>query len=310
MLEPKDIDLNLLVVFQEVFQERQISSVAKKLGLSQPAVSNALARLRKSFGDELFVRTAQGMQPTPLAQQLADPVASALASITRALNQHEVFDAASSKRHFTIAMTDIGEVYFMPRLIALCSALAPQIQLSTLRASSIDLKAEMETGRVDLAIGAFDDISGALYQRRLFKQHYVCMLRQNHPLVSGTDSKVSSTSSISAKDFLAAQHLIVASMESPYDKINQSLEKAGIKASAHFTVPHFAAVPYIVSSTDLLVTVPQKLAESAATPFQLHYVKPPLRLPTLQTNIFWHRRFNQDEGNQWLRNLIAAHFAE
>lgn len=301
MLEPKDIDLNLLVVFQEVFQERQISSVAKKLGLSQPAVSNALARLRKSFDDELFVRTAQGMQPTPLAQQLAEPITIALASITQALNQHEKFDATTSKRHFIIAMTDVGEVYFMPRLIEQCRKLAPQIQLSTARASSIDIKAEMETGRVDLAIGAFDEISGALYQRRLFKQNYVCMFRQGHPLVAST---------MSARDFLAAQHLIVASMESPYDKINQSLEKAGIRASAHFTVPHFVAVPYIVSSTDLLVTVPQKLAESAAAPFKLQYVKPPLRLPTLQTNVFWHRRFNQDEGNQWLRNIIGQHFSE
>lgn len=301
MVEPKDIDLNLLVVFHEVFQARQISSVAKKLGLSQPAVSNALARLRKSFSDELFVRTAQGMQPTPLAEQLADPIAHALGSITRALNQHEQFDAATSKRHFTLAMTDVGEVYFMPVLVDLCRRLAPQIGLATVRASSIDLKAEMETGRVDLAIGAFDDISGALYQRRLFQQNYVCMLRSGHPLAA---------KALSLKDFLAAQHLIVASMESPYDKINQQLEKAGIKASAHFTVPHFVAVPYIVSSTDLLVTVPQKLAERAAAPFNLQCVKPPLRLPSLQTNIFWHRRFAQDEGNQWLRNFIAAHFAE
>jgi DNA-binding transcriptional LysR family regulator len=198
-------------------------------------------------------------------------------------------------------MTDVGEVYFMPVLVDLCRRLAPQIGLATVRASSIDLKAEMETGRVDLAIGAFDDISGALYQRRLFQQNYVCMLRLGHPLAA---------KALSLKDFLAAQHLIVASMESPYDKINQQLEKAGIKASAHFTVPHFVAVPYIVSSTDLLVTVPQKLAERAAAPFNLQCVKPPLRLPSLQTNIFWHRRFAQDEGNQWLRNLIAAHFAE
>ncbi|MDO8652654.1 MAG: LysR family transcriptional regulator [Undibacterium sp.] len=301
MVEPKDIDLNLLVVFHEVFQARQISSVAKKLGLSQPAVSNALARLRKSFADELFVRTAQGMQPTPLAEQLADPIANALGSITSALNQHEQFDAATSKRRFTLAMTDVGEVYFMPVLVDLCRRLAPQIGLATVRASSIDLKAEMETGRVDLAIGAFDDISGALYQRRLFQQNYVCMLRSGHPLAA---------KALSLKDFLAAQHLIVASMESPYDKINQQLEKAGIKAGAHFTVPHFVAVPYIVSSTDLLVTVPQKLAERAAAPFNLQCVKPPLRLPSLQTNIFWHRRFAQDEGNQWLRNFIAAHFAE
>ena len=301
MLEPKEIDLNLLVVFHEVFQERQISSVAKRLSLSQPAVSNALARLRKNFDDALFVRTAQGMQPTPLAVQLSEPISNALACITRALNQHEVFDATISKRHFNIAMTDVGELYFMPKLIELCRQLAPQIKLSTVRASSIDIKTEMETGRVDLAIGAFDEISGALYQRRLFKQNYVCMFRQGHPLASST---------MSTKDFLAAQHLIIATMESPYDKINQSLEKAGIKASSHFTVPHFVSVPYIISSTDLLVTVPQKLAESSAGPFKLQYIKPPLRLPSLQTNVFWHRRYSQDEGNQWLRNLIAQQFSE
>lgn len=301
MIEPKDIDLNLLVVFQEVFQERQISSVAQKLGLSQPAVSNALARLRKSFDDELFVRTALGMQPTPLALQLAEPFSSALASIRQALNQHEVFDPATSKRQFTIAMTDVGEVYFMPLLVEQCSRLAPHIQLSAVRASMPDLKAEMEAGRVDLAIGAFEAISGALYQRRLFTQDYVCMFRSGHPLAGA---------GMSLKDFLAARHLIVASMESPYDKINQSLEKAGVQAAAQFRVPHFGAVPYIVSSTDLLVTVPKKLAERAAAPFKLEYVKPPLPLPALQTNIFWHRRFNQDDGNQWLRNFIVEHCAE
>ncbi|MET3116585.1 DNA-binding transcriptional LysR family regulator [Undibacterium sp. GrIS 1.8] len=301
MIEPKDIDLNLLVIFQEVFQDRQISSVAKKLGLSQPAVSNALARLRRTFDDELFVRTVLGMQPTPLATGLAEPIASALENIRQALNQQESFDPASSKRQFTIAMTDVGEVYFMPVLVERCQLLAPQLQFSTVRASSIDLKSEMEAGRIDLAIGAFDTISGALYQRRLFKQNYVSMFRSSHPLAGDK---------ISLSDFLAAQHLIVASQESPYDRINQSLDKAGIKAAAHFCVPHFVAVPYIVSTTDLLVTVPQKLAERAAAPFNLKYVRPPLRLPSLQTNIFWHRRYNQDEGNQWLRQFIAEQFAE
>ncbi|MFL9926233.1 LysR family transcriptional regulator [Herbaspirillum lusitanum] len=301
MMEPRDIDLNLLVVFQEVFQERQISAVARRLNLSQPAVSNALSRLRRSFDDELFVRTAQGMQPTPLAEQLAEPVASALLLVSRALNRQQVFSSDSSQRVFTIAMTDVGEVYFMPALIELLHERAPGIEIGTVRASSIDLKTEMESGRVDLAIGAFDDVSEALYQRRLFRQNYVSMFRAGHPL-AGRE--------VTLKEFLAARHLLVSSLESPYDRINQNLEKAGIFSSAQFRVPHFTAVPYIVSSTDLVVTVPRKLAESAAKPFNLQYIKPPLRLPSLQTNIFWHRRYNQDEGNQWLRNLISERFAE
>ena len=275
--------------------------MARQLKLSQPAVSNALARLRRTFGDELFVRTAQGMQPTPLAQQLAEPVAAALQHVSKALNRQEAFNPVSSKRNFTIAMTDVGEVYFMPVLVEKCSLLAPGIQIRTVRAGAIDLKMEMESGRVDLAIGAFDNVSGALYQRRLFRQNYVSMFRQGHPL---------STKKVTLKEFLAAQHLVVSSNESPYDRINQSLEKAGIAPNASFRVPHFTAVPYIVSSTDLVVTVPQKLAARAAQPFNLQYIRPPLRLPSLQTNMFWHRRFNQDEGNQWLRGFIAEHFAE
>jgi DNA-binding transcriptional LysR family regulator len=301
MLEAKDIDLNLLVVFQQVFQERQISAVARSLGLSQPAVSNALARLRRQFDDELFVRTASGMQPTPRAEQLADSVAVALRHITAALNTEHAFDPDTSQRRFTIAMTDVGEVYFMPLLAAHLREFAPKVQIATLRASQIDLKTEMESGRVDLAIGAFDDLSDAWYQRRLFRQEYVCMYRREHPLASGK---------LDLKTFIHAQHLIVASQEEPYLKINQTLEKAGIFAGAHFQVPHFVAVPYIVATSDLLVTVPQKLAERAAAPFGLLYSKPPLRLPHLQTNMFWHRRYHQDAGNLWLRGFISERFLE
>lgn len=301
MIEAKDIDLNLLVVFLEVFQERQISQVARRLQLSQPAVSNALARLRKTFDDELFVRTASGMQPTPLAQQLAEPIASALANITKALNQQENFNASNSQRHFKLAMTDVGEMYFMPRLIAQCRRFAPAIKISTVRAASVDLMAAMETGQVDLTIAAFAEISGALYQRRLFQQDYVCLYRHGHPLMH---------EGVSQADFLRAEHIIVASRESPYDKINQVLEKAGIVSRASFTVPHFSALPYILSNTDAVATVPQKLAESAVAPFNLAFSKPPLPMPVLQTNIYWHRRFAQDEGNQWLRALLVELFAD
>ena len=301
MLTPRDIDLNLLVVFQAVFEQRQISSAARSLHLSQSAVSNALARLRRTFGDALFVRTAHGMQPTPFADTLAEPVAAALASVAQALNPQQQFSPASSERRFTIAMTDVAEVYFMPLLIEHCAQRAPGLQIATLRPGSVDLKAEMEAGRIDLALGAFDDVSSALYQRRLFRQPYVCMFRSGHALGQGA---------LTLKRFLAARHLFVASLDSPYQRINALLEKAGVAGAARIRVPHFTAVPYIVSSTELVVTVPYKLAERAAAPFNLQFAKPPLRLPALQTNIFWHRRYHQDEGNQWLRALIAELFAE
>lgn len=301
MVEPREMDLNLLVVFQEVFRERQISAAARRLDLSQSAVSNALARLRRTFNDELFVRTSTGMQPTPLAEHLSEPIAAALASVTLALNRPEPFDPSASARQFTIAMTDVAEIYFMPPLIERCHAVAPQIRLATVRPGGVDLKVEMEAGRIDVAIGAFDKVSSALYQRRLFRQPYVSMFRAGHALGEGVPT---------LKAFLVAKHILVASLESPYDRINQMLEKAGVAEKNRYQVPHFTAVPYIVSSTDLVVTVPQKLAERAAGPFNLAYLRPPLRLPTLQTNIFWHRRYNEDEGNQWLRGLIGSLFVE
>jgi DNA-binding transcriptional LysR family regulator len=301
VIEAHDIDLNLLAVFQEVYRERQISSAARRLNLSQSAVSNALARLRRLFGDDLFVRTGQGMQPTPFAQALAEPVGAALAQVALALNQRSAFDPATSTRRFTIAMTDVGEVHFMPALIERCRLAAPLLQISSRRAGSMLLKEEMESGRVDLAIGPFEDISEALYQRLLFRQPYVSMLRRGHPLTQGE---------VDLARFAAAEHLFVDSNEAPYDRINELLAKAGIGASTRFRVPHFTAVPYIVQASDLVVTVPRKLAERAAPPFGLAWITPPLELPPLQTNMFWHRRYSQDPGNQWLRGLVAETFGE
>ncbi len=301
MIEPHTIDLNLLSVFQEVYRERQISSAAKRLGLSQSAVSNALARLRRAFGDELFVRTASGMQPTPLATQMAEPIGVAMAQVALALNQRSRFDPATSHRRFTLAMTDVGEIYFMPALIERCRVLAPLVEISSVRAGSLNVKEEMEGGRVDLAIGPFEDISEALYQRQLFRQPYVTMFRKGHSLGRGK---------LDLARFVAAEHMLVDAHESPYDRINGLLVRAGIGPNVRFRVPHFTAVPYMVATSDLVVTVPQKLAERAALPFGLAWITPPLDLPALQTNVFWHRRYNQDPGNQWLRGLMADLFAE
>jgi DNA-binding transcriptional LysR family regulator len=301
MRDPRDVDLNLLVVFHELFQHRQVSVAARRLGQSQPTVSNALARLRKTFGDELFVRTSQGMQPTPLALEIAEPISMALTSVREALNPNAAFDPATSDRQFVIAMTDVGELHFMPLLVEHCAAAARGLRVSSVRLRSIDLRAEMETGKVDLAVGAFTDLPEGLYHRRLFSQRYVLLFRKGHPIGRGTPT---------LDDVLAAQHLIVASRESPYDRINQKLEKIGITQSSQFRVPHFTAVPYIVSTSDLVVTVPEKLAQRAAAAFGLAYASLPVRLPSLQTNMFWHRRFNQDGGNRWMRDFIAGIFVE
>ena len=290
--------MNLLLVFREIYRERQISAAAKTLRLSQSAVSNALARLRASTGDDLFVRVADGMQPTPYAEHMAEPVAAALAQLEHAFRPPQAFDPGSTSRRFTLALTDVGEIYFMGRLIEQCAVQAPGVDIACVRLGTVDLRAEMEAGRVDLALGAFEDAPGALFQRRLFRQGYVSMFRSDHPLAPTPER------------LAGARHLIVTGMDSPYNGINPALAAAGVDLDRAFSVPHFAAVPYIVSTTDLVATVPQKMAERAAGPFRLRYAPTPLDLPPLQTNMFWHRRYQRDEGGRWLRRLVVELFAE
>ena len=298
----REIDLNLLVVFLEVLHTRGISAAAQNLGLSQPAVSNALARLRTTFEDALFVRTPAGMQPTPLAEQLAGPVSSALAQLQHTLNQRgDVFDPATSTRRFTIAMTDVAEVYFLPDLAPRCAALAPNVRVSIVRSGERELQNAMADGRIDLAIGANSDFSDSYYQQRLFRQECVAIFREGHALERGE---------LTLERFRAASHLWVSESTSPYDRIALLLDKAGIRARASYEVPSFLAVPLIVARSDLVATVPRKLADTVASAFKLRIARPPVKLPLLQTHTFWHRRYHHDAGHRWLRTMIADAFAD
>src|SRR6218665_600770 len=167
-MELREIDLNLLLVFDRMLAERRVSAVADALGVSQPAISNALARLRKLMGDELFLRTARGWEPTPYALQLAEPVAYAMGALHSALNQKADFDPATSTRQFTVAMTDIGEIYFTPTLMDVLARAAPGVTISTLRNTAVNVRDEMEAGHVDIAVGLLPQLKSGVFQRRLF----------------------------------------------------------------------------------------------------------------------------------------------
>jgi DNA-binding transcriptional LysR family regulator len=176
-MELKEIDLNLLLVFHKLLLLRRVSKVAEELGMTQPGVSNALKRLRLLLGDELFVRTTRGMEPTPYAGTLAEPVGYALSTLHDCLNEVSQFDAGTSTRKFKIGMTDIGEVYFLPQLMAALHAAAPGISVSTVRNAAVNLQDEMESGQIDLAIGLLPQLKSGYFQRSLFRQRYVCMFR-------------------------------------------------------------------------------------------------------------------------------------
>jgi DNA-binding transcriptional LysR family regulator len=300
-VEIKDIDLNLLLVFDRLLVERRVSKVAENLGLTQPAISNALARLRKLLGDELFLRTPGGMEPTPFAEQLAEPVAYALGMIHSALNQRSTFDPAVSERVFTVGMTDIGEIYFLPSLMERLAADAPRVSLSTVRNTAVNLRDEMSAGHVDLAIGLLPQLKGGFYQRRLFRQRYVCLFRKAHRL----DKR-----KISLQEFSAAEHVVVVSAGTGHGKVDELLERSGIERKVRLTVPHFVAVGHILHSTDMVATVPERFAQRMVEPFGLSYVNHPATLPEVAINLFWHAKHHKDSANQWLRGLLFEMYAD
>ena len=300
-MELHELDLNLLVVFNQMLVERRVSKVAETLGVSQPAVSNSLAKLRKLFGDELFLRTPKGMEPTPYADQLAESVSYALAMIHSGVNQRSSFEPSSARRAITIGMTDIGEIYFLPALIERLHREAPGITLSTVRNAAINLRDELESGKVDLAIGLLPQLKAGFFQRRLFTQRYVCLMRRGHRL----DKR-----KLSLAEFSAAEHLVVISAGTGHGKVDELLQRSGVERNVRLTVPHYVSVGHILRGSDLIATVPERLAERLVEPFGLVSVPHPAKLPDVAINAFWHAKYHRSPANRWLRGVVFEMFGD
>jgi DNA-binding transcriptional LysR family regulator len=300
-MELNEIDLNLLVLFQQLMIERRVSKVADNLGVTQPAVSNSLAKMRRLFADDLFIRTPAGMVPTPFAEQLGESVGYALSMIHGGLNQQTKFDPAKARMNVTIGMTDIGEIVFLPRFVERLAAEAPGVTLNTVRNSAVNLRDDMEAGRVDLAIGLLPQLKAGFFQRRLFRQRYVCLFRRGHRL----DRK-----RLTLTDYRAAEHVVVVSAGTGHGKVDELLRRAGVERLVRLTVPHFVSVGHILQGTDLVATVPERLAERLSQPFGLAWLPHPVRLPEVSINAFWHAKMHRSPANRWLRSVVFELYAE
>lgn len=292
-------DLNQLALLHELMLERRVSRVADKLGLTQPAVSNALARLRRRFGDELFVPTPAGMVPTPLAERLAGPVGAGLALIRGALAPAPAFEPAKAQRAFTLGMTDIGEIVFLPRLVQRLAEVAPGVSLSTVRNTAVDLADELAQGRVDLAIGLLPQLQAGFHQRRLFRQRYVLLCRRGHALDMARPALAA---------YRAAEHLVVVSPGTGHGQVDTLLQRAGIHRQVRLTVPHFVSVGHLLARSELVATVPERLAAELAAPFGLVARPLPVKLPEVEINAFWHARVHRADDNRWLRETVFGLF--
>jgi len=296
-----DLDLNLLVVFNQVLLDRSASVAAEKLNMSQPAVSNALRRIRKLLKDELFIRTSKGMEPTSYALHLAEPVAYALNTLQTALSSSESFDPRTSTRTFHLVMSDIGEMYFMPPLMDRLSRCAPQIQIHTHRPSSGNIKEAMESGALDLALGLMPHLQAGFFQKRLFRQRYVCLFRRGHPVAK---------SPMTLAQFSKLEHVGVTAPNTGHGEIDSLLDRAGVVRRIRLVVPHFIAVGHILQSTDLIATLPERYANRSKQPFDLIVSPHPVNLPQISINMFWHGKYNRDPDNMWLRKVVSELFSD
>jgi DNA-binding transcriptional LysR family regulator len=291
-----DVDLNLLRAFDAILRDRSVTAAAARVGLTQPAMSNALARLRTLFGDALFVRTPRGMHPTPYAQSIAEPVRRALGLIEATLNQAGDFVPAQSDRAFRVHMSDIGEMVFLPPLLERMRRDAPSVKLETRTVPESELPEALASGEVDIAIGFLPGLRAPVRGEPVFTDPYACLMRADHPAAGAR---------LTRRQFLEASHALVSSAGSGHRVIEEAMLAAGMNRKIALRVPHFTVVPMILARTDLIVTVPSRVARAFEAQGGFRTVAAPVAIPRAAVKVHWHERFTADPGNRWLRELLV-----
>jgi DNA-binding transcriptional LysR family regulator len=301
-MDISDVDLNLLVVFDALLKARSVSGAARALKMSQPATSFALNRLRKMFGEPLFVRTARGIHPTPYAESLSVPLETILDRIRADLLQQPTFDPATEQRSITFNMQDIGELVFLPRILDRLNAIAPGLQVRTVNLPPPLLEPALRSGEVDIALGHFPDLDGAaLFQQRLFSHSFVCIVRADHPTIKDEMTR---------RQFLEGLHAVVHPAGHMSDSLETELQTQGLTRRVSVRIEHFLAVPTILSQSNLIFTVPYAIGAELAKLADIKLVKPPFKAKPRIVKQHWHARFQHDAANRWLRTLVAELFMD
>lgn len=292
------LDLNLLVVLEALADTRSVTATAERVGLTQSATSHALARLRTTLGDPLFVRSRAGLVPTERALALAGPLRDALDRLRRAVAPPVAFEPATAKRRFVVCTADYTELVLLPRLMDRLARSAPGIDLR-LTTSDGDPMEQLAQGDADVFIGPvipqYDRTD--IRERRLFDEHFVCIVRTDHPKVPKRWTLA---------QFAALDHAFIAPRGRPGGTVDTVLDQHGLSRRIALTLPHFLVAPFIVATTDLVLTIPERVARTFAAFLPLRIVDPPTDIPGFTMSLLWHDRRHHDPGHEWLRSELAA----
>lgn len=300
-------DLNLLRVLVALERARNVTRAAELLGMSQSGFSTALARLRRHCGDPLFVRTADGMSPTPRAERMVGNAQAVLAQVSEGVLGEPEFKPEQSQAEFHLAMADVAEIVILPRLLSRLQQVAPQVRLSTASHATATLVAGLADGSIDLAVGYFPDLDGdGFFRQRFYTHTYACMLRRNHPLISGKRRGTALT----MQDYLAQGHAVVGSPARSNTLLEQFLERKGLRRNVVLRTPHHLALPAVIENTDLIATLPLAAGARFAQAGTVQLLRLPFEPPSFGVQQHWHRRVHQDSRHRWLRETMAQIFSE
>ena len=295
MNDLRRIDLNLLVILDALLTEQHVTRAAKRLHLSQPAVSHALARLRDLLGDPLLVRQGSTLVPTARALELATPLAEALAHV-QALLAPNRFDPASAKRRFRVAMSDYSAAIFLPALVRALRQEAPGIDLQIVQASREGMVDGVLNGDLDLAAGVFPDMPAELRTTPLFKEHYTCLLDRNSLAADG---------SLDLATYLSRPHVLLEMRGSGTPEIERALTAIRQRRHVAISLPHWGVAPQLIQGTDLILTVSSRGLLNIDHP-DLVSVPPPFHIPSFAVELAWHARRGGDSGLHWLVGRVEG----
>ena len=299
--DPDLLDIKLLRLLDQLYTTRSVTRSAEALGQSQPTVSIWLARLRKELGDPLFVRTAEGMLPTPRTDVLIVTVREVLGGLQRLAHAGAVFDPATAQRHFSICMTDASHITLLPRLLAHVRALAPGV---TLQASRIDthLAHALQAGEADLAVGFLPWLDAGFYQQTLYAQDWVCLANAQHPRVIDE-----SPANWNLTVYQAEAHIGISS-GTGYQLLENAVVSQHITRQIRLELPGFLGLSAILSTSDLIATLPRHIGETLARAAGLRVLPCPFEIPGFTVKQYWHARYHHDAACRWLRGACAELF--
>lgn len=296
----EQFDLNLLRTFDALWRHRHLGRAALDLKLSQPALSHSLKRLREQLGDALFVKAHAGMEPSARAIELAPFVQGVLSTVRERVMVRQEFDASSSTRSFTLAMSDLGQMTFQPALMSRLMAVAPGVHVVTVSLRPRELTDALQRSAVDLALGYFPELDGTdVYQQRLFSHGFACLMSSENP---------SANQPFTPELFSALPHIVVQTESRTLDIVERYLRDHGVRRREMLRCPHFLSVPHVIATTHMIATVSEGIADVLASDPRLTVLDPPFPFSRYEVKQHWHRSQHEDAGNRWLRALVMQLF--